>query len=97
MIRTFPEPELQLKAFLARTGVNAILIEDGSPRSADLNALASRLSLSRIKVGGVSLYRVAAGAFADYREVSGMNGKARRQHSVRDADGSGGPLYRHRP
>jgi hypothetical protein len=67
-----PEPELQLKAFLARMGVNAILIEDDSANSTDLNALASRLGLSRIKVGGVSLYRVPAGAFADYREASGI-------------------------
>ena len=67
-----PEPELQLEAFLVHTGVNAILVQDASASSADFNALASRLHLSRIKVGGVSLYRVPAGAFADYREVSGV-------------------------
>jgi len=67
-----PEPELQLEAFLVHTGVNAILVQDASASSADFNALASRLHLSRVKVGGVSLYRVPAGAFADYREVSGV-------------------------
>jgi len=72
--RDLPQPELQLKAFLANNNVTAIVVDDAKPQAADWNALLATLGVAPQKLSGVSLYRVSPNLLADYRapEFSGV-------------------------
>ncbi len=62
-----PEPDLQLKAFLANTGVTAIVIDDANPDAASWRTLISTLGAQSQNISGVSLYRLTSDLLAAYR------------------------------
>jgi hypothetical protein len=67
-----PEPELQLKAFLANTQTTAIAIDQSDPKAAQWNALISAVAGPPESVDGVSFYRLRPDQFADYRDLTGL-------------------------
>jgi hypothetical protein len=67
-----PEPELQLKTFLANNGVTAIVIDDANRHASEWTRLMSCLDIAPSKAGGVSIYRVDQHALAKYRGVTGL-------------------------
>ena len=72
--RDLPQPELQLKAFLANNDVTAIVVDEAKPQAADWNALIAALGVAPRRISGVSLYRIGGNLLADYRtpEYSGI-------------------------
>jgi len=62
-----PEPELQLKAFLANTGVTAIVVDDAKPKAAGWETLIDTLGVEPRRISGVSLYKLSSDLLADYR------------------------------
>ena len=81
--RDLPQPELQLKAFLANNGVTAIVIDDAKPQAADWKALIATVGIAPQEISGVSLYRISHNLLADYRapEYSGVEME---QRAIRD-------------
>ena len=69
-----PEPELQLKAFLANNGVTAIVVDDANRNAARWKSLLATLGVEPKPIAGVSLYRLSPALLADYRapEYSGV-------------------------
>ena len=65
-----PEPELQLKAFVANLGITAIVVDASDARTPQWTRLLANLNVEPQAVGGVLLYRIPPDAFAAYR---GMN------------------------
>ncbi len=65
-----PEPDLQLKAFVANLGITAIIVDASDVRTPQWIRLLSNLQTAPQAVGGVLLYRIPPDAFAAYR---GMN------------------------
>ncbi len=68
--RDLPEPELQLKAFIANLGITAIVVDASDPRAPQWKQLLSILNLSPEEIAGVLLYRIPRDALDAYR---GMN------------------------
>ena len=68
-----PEPELQLKAFLANAGVTAIIVDDAKPGAHAWRDLLARVAIAPRNISGVSFYRIPATVLAGYRrpEMSG--------------------------
>lgn len=71
------DPQLQLKAFLANTGVSAIVIDDQGFRAAQWNSLVQSLGIAPKRVSGVSFYRVPPGLLDAYRAMSGLEMESR--------------------
>ncbi len=65
-----PEPETQLKAFIANLGITAIVLDDSYRDAGRIKKLLSLLDITPTHVSGVTLYRIPAGAFASYRSLS---------------------------
>jgi hypothetical protein len=70
--RDLPEPELQLKAFLANTRVTAVVLDDGSRNEVEWSALLSTLGVTPTHISGVSLYRLTPGLWNDYHTKTGL-------------------------
>lgn len=66
--RDLPDPELQLKAFLANNGVTVIAIDDANPDAARWKTLIATVGVESEEISGVSLYRLSPGLLANYRE-----------------------------
>jgi hypothetical protein len=71
------DPQLQLKAFLANTGVSAIVIDDQGFRAAQWNSLVQSLGIAPKRVSGVSFYRIPPGLLDAYRAMSGLEMESR--------------------
>jgi hypothetical protein len=69
--------DLQFKAFLANTGVNVVLVNDGDADAARWTALAKSLGVPPVEVSGVSLYRIPSGLLDSYRAMSGLEMESR--------------------
>jgi hypothetical protein len=69
-----PEPELQLKTFLANNGVTAIAVDDANPNAARWKTLLATLGVEPQAISRVSLYRLNRDLLANYRapEYSGV-------------------------
>jgi hypothetical protein len=65
-----PQPDLQLKAFIANLGITAIVVDASDSHAAQWKQLLSSLDVTPQTVAGVLLYRIPPGAFKAYR---GMN------------------------
>jgi hypothetical protein len=81
--RDLPQPELQLRAFLAGNKVTAIVVDDAKPQAAEWNALVASVGVAPREISGVSLYRLSPNLLADYRapEYSGLEMERR---AIRD-------------
>lgn len=67
-----PDPGLQLKAFIASTGVSALVVDDNGLGAQRWNSLLESLDFPRVRVSGVSLYRIAPGLLDQYRSMTGV-------------------------
>lgn len=67
-----PEPDQQFKAFLARMGATAVVVDDHALRGPEFNRLASTLGVEPIRISGVSLYRIPPGFLDKYRGMTGL-------------------------
>lgn len=67
-----PEPELQLKAFLANTGVTAIVMDDSNPLAPRWKDILGSLGIAPQIVAGVTIYRIAPGSLDEYRKLTGL-------------------------
>ncbi len=65
-----PQPDLQLKAFVANLGITAIVLDAGDSRVPQWKQLLSSLEVTPREVGGVLFYRIPPVALKAYR---GMN------------------------
>jgi hypothetical protein len=75
--RDLPEPELQLKWFIANLGITAIVADASDERLAQWKQLLSSLNLTPLEVSGVLLYRIAPDTLASYRSVSAIAAEQR--------------------
>ncbi|HXN85454.1 MAG TPA: hypothetical protein VN867_05250 [Candidatus Binataceae bacterium] len=64
-----PEPELQLKAFVANLGITAIVIDASDPHAAEWKRLLSSLAIAPQEISGVLFYRIPPSAMAEFRAV----------------------------
>jgi hypothetical protein len=80
--RDLPEQELQLKAFLANTGVTAIIVDDAKPSALAWKDLLASLGVEPRNISGVSLYRIPANFLAGYRR-SEMSGAQMERRAMR--------------
>jgi len=67
-----PDPELQLKAFLANTGVTAIVVDNSYPKAAEWNALLTATGIAPQKVSGVSLFKFPANEYKEFGKLTGL-------------------------
>lgn len=65
-----PQPDLQLKAFIANLGITAIVVDASDDHVSQWKQLLSSLDITPQEVSGVLLYRIAPDALKAYR---GMN------------------------
>jgi hypothetical protein len=65
-----PEPDLQLKAFIANVGITAIIVDASDSRAPQWKRMLSSLDIVPLEVAGVLLYRIPGDALMAYR---GMN------------------------
>ncbi|HLI80928.1 MAG TPA: hypothetical protein VKV03_13160 [Candidatus Binataceae bacterium] len=68
-----PEPELQLKAFVANLGITAIVVDASDPRAPQWRQLLSSLQVTPDEVGGILLYRINLGALRSYRAMNAID------------------------
>jgi hypothetical protein len=68
--RDLPEPDLQLKAFIANLGITAIVVDSRDQHAARWRQMLSSLAIAPQEIGGVLLYRIPPDALKAYR---GMN------------------------
>lgn len=66
-----PEAADQVKAYLARFEVRAILADPRDRRVAALRPLLDSLDMAHFEIGGLWIYRIAPNAFAAYRGLTG--------------------------
>ena len=67
-----PEPELQLKAFLANLGITAIVVDATDARVAQWRQLLSCLNIAPTETGGVILYRIDRESLHRYRAMNAV-------------------------
>jgi len=72
-----PDARWQLTTFVASHDVKTILVSDHNPDSTALHALLAPFTIGPLEIGGVELYRMAPGALAPYREVTGVEAERR--------------------
>ena len=65
-----PEPDLQLKAFIANLGITAIVVDASDWRANRWRQMLTSLDITPREIGGVLLYRIPPDALKAYR---GMN------------------------
>jgi hypothetical protein len=75
--KDLPEPELQLKAFLARNGVTAVIVDESNPQAAQWNSFISTTGVTPTSISGVSLFKFSPGALAPYDGLSGLQMETR--------------------
>jgi hypothetical protein len=68
--RDLPEPELQLKAFLANLGITAIVIDASDVRAPQWEQMLASLDIRPLTVSGVLFYRIAPDALKSFRGVN---------------------------
>ena len=68
-----PEPELQLKAFIANLGITAIIVDASDARAPQWRQLLSSLEISPDEIGGVLLYRINPDALRSYRAMNAID------------------------
>jgi hypothetical protein len=68
-----PEPELQLKAFVANLGITAIVVDASDARAPQWRQLLSNLNVTPDEVGGVLLYRINLDALHSYRAMKAID------------------------
>ena len=79
--RDLPEPELQLKWFIAKLGITAIIADANDARVAQWKQLLSCLDIAPLEVSGVLLYRIAPDQLASYRGVSAIQAEQRAERA----------------
>lgn len=62
-----PEPDLQVKAFIANTGITAIVADASDSHVAMWKALLAPLGIQPREISGVLLYQISPGLLDDYR------------------------------
>ena len=67
-----PEPQIQLKAFLANTGVTAIVIDDAHPKAAEWNSLIAEAGITSQEISGVSLFKLSPRQFKEFGAVTSL-------------------------
>ncbi len=70
--RDLPEPQIQLKAFLANTGVTAIVIDDAHPKAAEWNSLIAEAGITSQEISGVSLFKLSPRQFKEFGAVTSL-------------------------
>ncbi len=68
-----PEPELQLKAFIANLGITAIVVDASDARAPQWRQLLSSLEITPNEIGGVLLYRINLDALHPYRAMKAID------------------------
>lgn len=68
-----PEPELQLKAFVANLGITAIIVDASDARMPQWRQLLSGLQITPDEVGGILLYRINSNALRAYRPMNAID------------------------
>ena len=68
--RDLPEPELQLKAFIANMEITAIVVDASDVHATQWKQMLASLDITPLEVAGVLFYRIAPDALKAYR---GMN------------------------
>ena len=67
-----PEPDLQLKAFIANLGITAIVVDASDTRAPQWKQVLSSLDIAPQEVAGVLLYRIHPEALKTYREMNAI-------------------------
>jgi hypothetical protein len=67
-----PDPALQLKAFIANTGITAIVIDKNDPDLARWKHLFAPLDVTPIEVSGVLFYRIPGASLNAYRNLDAL-------------------------
>ena len=80
-----PEPDLQLKAFIANLGITAIVVDADDKRAVQWRQLLSSLDVAPQEIGGVVLYRIAPYALKTYRATNAINLEQRADRARFDA------------
>ena len=75
--KDLPEPELQLKTFLARNGVTAVIVDESDPQAAQWKSFIATTGVTPISIAGVSLFRLPPDALARYHGFSGLQMETR--------------------
>ncbi|MBF6567616.1 MAG: hypothetical protein IVW54_01920 [Candidatus Binataceae bacterium] len=65
-----PEAGDQLKAYIARFGVQAVLLDERDIQAFQWRPVLDSLGIPPIQQGGVGIYNIPAGAFAEYGKIS---------------------------
>jgi hypothetical protein len=71
--RDLPEPELQLKAFLANLGISAIVVDASDVHAPQWKQMLTSLDITPLEVAGVLLYRIAPDALKAYRGLDAID------------------------
>jgi len=79
--RDLPEPELQLKAFIANLGVTAIVIDASDPRVPQWKELLASLNLTPMEVSGVLLYRIPPDPLKSYLGITALEMEQRAERT----------------
>jgi hypothetical protein len=70
--RDLPEPELQLKAFIANVGITAIVADASDARAPQWKQMLSSLGITPREVAGVLFYRIRPGTLKSYRGINAV-------------------------
>jgi hypothetical protein len=62
-----PEPDLQLKAFVANLGITAVVVDANDPHAAEWKQLLSPLQITPQRISGVLFYRVPPDSLREFR------------------------------
>jgi hypothetical protein len=80
-----PEPELQLKAFVANLGITSIILDASDSRAEQWRQLLANLGITPDKIGGVFLYRINLDALRSYRAMNALEMERRADRARLDA------------
>lgn len=67
-----PDPETQLKAFIANTGITSIIIDKSDPEIAQWKRLFLPLNITPSEISGVLFYRIPPASLAQYRDLDAV-------------------------
>ncbi len=76
-----PEPDLQLKAFIANLGITAIVVDAGDPHAAQWRQLLSSLAIVPAQVDGVLFYRIDPNMLKEYRGLTAIDMEERAERA----------------
>jgi hypothetical protein len=74
-----PEPEFQLKTFLANLGITVIVVDPANPHQSYWASMLSLLKISPVKISGVTLYRIDAGSLDEFKAADAVTVERRAQ------------------